>query len=84
MRLHPIPERAKVRVSYQCDPKEHTMPPTTDSLCPRCHQPGNPANFGATCDPCKTALNARTIDLRDAETTNQAAAAAARREQYTR
>lgn len=50
------------------------MAPTADALCPRCQGPGNPSNFGATCDECRTALRLRnlrpelteqrTIDLR--------------------
>lgn len=51
--------------------------------CPSCSGPGNPANFGGTCDPCRTELNTRnahTIDLR----TTEAEQAAARREVYAR
>jgi hypothetical protein len=52
--------------------------------CPSCSGAGNPANFGGTCDPCREAMNARTIDLRTAEADAQAEQAAARREVYAR
>jgi hypothetical protein len=52
--------------------------------CPSCSGAGNPANFGGTCDPCREAMNTRTIDLRTAEQADQQAQAELRREVYAR
>lgn len=65
----------------QADPKEAPMHTPT---CPRCQGPGNPAHFGGTCDTCREAMNARTIDLRTAEQADQQAQAEQRREAYAR
>lgn len=66
---------------YQADPKEAPMNTRT---CPSCHGPGHPSNFGGTCDPCREAMRADTIDLRTTEQADQQAQAELRREAYTR